>query len=215
MEGLIADLLRHPNLNLPKHPDPAAVVSSLSRFLRLWEKWNPKIQLTSEKDAGEVIRRHVFDSLQYARAVSPDLRTLDIGSGGGFPAIPLKILFPDLPLTLLESLRKKTGFLHASGSELGFHDFEVVNARAEEAAGDPALAESFHCVTYRAVGSTGQCLDWARPFLKPGGRVVVKKGLEEGEATIPATSPFVLDQAFPIFGHDGKESRLLVFRLQH
>nr|WP_249218429.1 16S rRNA (guanine(527)-N(7))-methyltransferase RsmG [Nitrospina sp. Nb-3] len=211
---MIVDLLRHPNLNLPELPDPTAVAQSLSRFLRLWGKWNPKIQLTSEKDATEVLRRHVFDSLQYARAMVPDGRTLDIGSGGGFPAIPLKILFPDLPLTLLESLRKKTGFLHAVGSELEFHDFQVVNARAEVAAGDPALAESFDCVTYRAVGSTAQCLEWARPFLKPGTRVVVKKGLEEGEAEIPANSPFDLNQSIPIFGHDGKESRLLVFHLQ-
>ncbi|MCF8719167.1 16S rRNA (guanine(527)-N(7))-methyltransferase RsmG [Nitrospina gracilis] len=214
MDALIADLLRHPNLQLPELADPAGVAQSLSRFLRLWEKWNPKIQLTSEKDAVEVLRQHVFDSLQYARAMTPSEKTLDIGSGGGFPAIPLKILFPGLPLTLLESQRKKTGFLHAVGAELRFQDFQVVNARAEEAAADPALAGSFDCVTYRAVGSTVQCLAWARPFLKPGGRVVVKKGLEEGEAEVPANDPFVLDRAIPIFGHDGKESRLLVFRLQ-
>ncbi|CAI2719724.1 16S rRNA (guanine(527)-N(7))-methyltransferase RsmG [Nitrospina watsonii] len=213
MESLIEDILRHPNLDFAgNEPDPAACIDPFLRFLSLWQKWNPKIQLTSERDAGNFFRQHVFDSLQYARFVQSGHKTLDIGSGGGFPAIPLKIIHPTLDLTLLESLRKKTGFLHAAGAELGFHNFRVLNQRAEDAAEDPALAGRFDRVTFRAVGSTSQCLDLAAPFLKPGGQGVVKKGLDEEQAGVSEDQPFELAETYPIYGYDGKESRLLAFR---
>lgn len=213
METLIHEILKHPRLDLPRIVDPADCIAPFLVYCRLWEKWNRKIKLTSEHDPADFFKKHVFDSLQYARRVREHHRVLDIGAGGGFPGIPLKIVYPGLPLVLLESQRKKTGFLHAVGAELGLKDFRVVNARAEDAAGEAALAEQFDRVVFRAYSSTAQCLHTARPFLHPEGLVVIKKSLEEGETEPPADSGYRRLDSIPIEGYDGKPSLLLAFGL--
>lgn len=214
LESLIREILQHPGLALSGAAEASACVEPFVAYCRLWQKWNRKIKLTSEHDPEEFFRKHVFDSLQYARLVSADQATLDIGAGGGFPGIPLKIVYPALPLVLLESQRKKTGFLHAVGAELGLKGIRVVNARAEEAALDPELAGRFDRVVFRAFGSTRDCLRIARPFLRSPGKVVVKKGVEEeGESHAPAGSGYQRVDRIPIQGHDGKTSLLLGFAL--
>jgi len=87
------------------------MIHHFQEFCSILEKWNDKINLTSEKTAPEILEKHVFDSLQYLRWLNPSQKTLDIGSGAGFPGLPIKIIYPDLDLTLLESQRKRCSFL--------------------------------------------------------------------------------------------------------
>ena len=95
MQGPILHILRDPRLGLDSELTRLKE-SQIQLYLDLLEKWNKKINLTAEKDPDQILKRHVFDSLQYSRALKSDARVMDIGSGAGFPGIPLKIIFPEL-----------------------------------------------------------------------------------------------------------------------
>ena len=109
MQGPILHILQDSRLGLDV--EASLVVSRIEQYLQLLLKWNQKINLTAEKDPAEILKKHVFDSLQYVRAIEPGFRMMDIGSGAGFPGILLKIIFPQLQLVLLESQRKRCSFL--------------------------------------------------------------------------------------------------------
>ena len=126
------EILDDPRLNLNADASCKHIESQLNSYLDLLVKWNQKINLTSEKTPLEILHRHIFDSLQYARFVSPNEHVIDIGSGAGFPGIPLKILYPHLNLSLVESQRKRCSFLEAVVSNLGLLDTRVINERAEK-----------------------------------------------------------------------------------
>ena len=212
MQNKILEILRHPNLDLDV-ADPESRMERFVRFCKLWQKWNEKINLTSEKDWKSFFEKHVFDSLQYARLVGAKHAVLDIGSGAGFPGIPLKILHGESPMVLAESQRKRAGFLNTVGTELKFSDYRVLNARVEDLAGNLDLKGRFDRVLFRAVGDSAQCLEWGSPFLQDQGLLIIKKPLNEKElAEIPPKFQLVLHQAIEILDFHGKPSQLLSFQ---
>ena len=170
-------------------------------------KWNQKINLTSEKSSQDILLRHIFDSLQYAPFISPQDEIVDIGSGAGFPGIPLKIIYPELVATLIESQRKRCSFLETVIFELGLKATTVINDRVEKISPE-GLVEA---VIFRGVSDIISCLELATPFLGEGGKVVLKKGLEErGELKQPIYG-FALEQEVVVAGYNNKKSSLLVF----
>lgn len=150
----------------------------LRQFCELVEAWNRRINLVSQQDAARLWERHLLPSIIPLRFVEipPESWILDVGSGGGFPAIPLKILRPDLQMLLVDSVRKKTLFLQKAISDLGLEKIAVANRRVEELANRAELRERFDLITARAVGAIELLLDWGEPFLKSGGFWLLWKG---------------------------------------
>jgi len=203
----IKEILEDPRLNISPTAPPEQMVSQFGSYLDLLVKWNQKINLTSEKSSQDILLRHIFDSLQYAPVISPKNAIVDIGSGGGFPGIPLKIIYPELVATLIESQRKRCSFLETVISQLGLTAIKVINDRAEKTSPERRV----EAVIFRGVSDIKSCLDLATPFLGEGGKVVLKKGLEErGELKQPIYS-FALEQEIVVTGYNNKKSSLLVF----
>ena len=199
--------LEDPRLSLKADSPSALIASQLASYLDLLVKWNGKINLTSEKTPSEILHRHIFDSLQYARVISPNDNIMDIGSGAGFPGVPLKIVYPSLALTLVESQRKRCSFLEAVVSRLNLQDTLVINERAEKISPVPVMS----VVILRAVSDIKSCLNLAVRFLEKGGKVVLKKGPEENMAADPPHGDFSLIEEVGVTGYSGKKSSLLVF----
>tara|TARA_Y100000590_G_scaffold234818_1_gene264419 strand:- start:216 stop:848 length:633 start_codon:yes stop_codon:yes gene_type:complete len=203
----IKEILEDPRLIISPTAPPEQMVSQFGSYLDLLVKWNQKINLTSEKSSQDILLRHIFDSLQYAAFISSQDEIVDIGSGAGFPGIPLKIIYPELVTTLIESQRKRCSFLETVISQLGLTAIKVINDRAEKTS-PKRLVEA---VILRGVSDIKSCLELATPFLGEGGKVVLKKGLEErGELKQPIYG-FALEQEIVVTGYNNKKSSLLVF----
>ena len=208
MQGPILHILQDPRLGLDI--EASLVVSRIEQYLQLLLKWNQKINLTAEKDPEEILKKHVFDSLQYVRAIEPGFRMMDIGSGAGFPGILLKIIFPQLQLVLLESQRKRCSFLETVVRDLEMEQVKVFNARAEDIPGNQA--GQFDVVVFRAVlGGVQECLNLSERFLPSGGRVVLKKNPGENLKQMVSNPRFLLQKEVSITSYHGVISSLLVF----
>ncbi|MSP79092.1 MAG: 16S rRNA (guanine(527)-N(7))-methyltransferase RsmG [Dehalococcoidia bacterium] len=155
---------------------------ALDRFQRyhaILNDWNQRINLTSVVAWDSVVRTHFIDSLTVVAAL-PQITThghalMDVGSGAGFPGVPLKIVFPTLQLTLLEATGKKARFLEALLQELELHDVQVLNGRAEGLARQPGLREAFDSVVARAVAPMSALVELTLPFARIGGLVIAQK----------------------------------------
>lgn len=206
----ILAILRDPQLELVIDVERSATL--IAQYLNELYKWNKKINLTSEKDERSILAKHIYDSLQYSRAVSRDGRILDIGSGAGFPGLPLKIIFPDCQIVLVESRRKRASFLSSAIRKLALTGIEVCNKRAEELWEADKFAGQFDYVLFRAVSAVKDCLILGGPFINAGGRIIIKK--EPGAAIgsiSEGSSPMRLSHTVPVSSHGGQKSELLVF----
>ncbi len=153
----------------------------LEQFLRYQQElldWNTHFNLTAITDPGGVQIKHFLDSLTLLAAYDkPQTRLLDIGSGAGFPGLPLKIVRPAWEITLLEATGKKVTFLRHVIETLRLDGITVVQGRAEELAHKAAYRVKFDLVTARAVASLATLLEYSAPFCRVGGRIIFfKKG---------------------------------------
>jgi 16S rRNA (guanine527-N7)-methyltransferase len=158
----------------------------LGQFLRYREElldWNTFINLTAITGPGEVMIKHFLDSLSLLMAFdAPEARLLDIGAGAGFPGLPLKIVRPQWQLLLLEATGKKVAFLQHLIETLHFTNVAAVHGRAEELAHKGDYRATFDVVTARAVASFPALLEYASPFCRVGGQIILpKKGDLAGE----------------------------------
>lgn len=140
--------------------------------------WNERINLTAITDLGAIQVRHFYDSLTVAQAGPlPDgAKLVDVGTGAGFPGLPLQIAFPQLEVTLLESTGKKIAFLEHIISTLGLANARTVQARAEEAGHLPEHRENYDLVTARAVARLPSLLEYMLPLARVEGRCIAMKG---------------------------------------
>ncbi len=150
-------------------------IGLFKKYLALLNEWNQKIDLTALKTDEEIIEKHFYDSLLVAEKNPFQSQSLvDIGSGAGFPGIPLKIAFPELSITLLEPTKKRCLFLEKVIKELKLSNIEVVNARAEDL--PEKYREKFDFAIARAVAPLNVLLELALPFVKVNGQFIAMKG---------------------------------------
>ena len=138
---------------------------------------NKVMNLTAITEFDEVMDKHFLDSVYLFRSIElkADYKLIDIGTGAGFPGIPLKIVFPELKITLLDSLNKWVGFLNDVIDELNLNDIEAIHGRAEDIARDKAYRASYDIAVSRAVANLSTLSEYCLPFVKIGGKFVSYK----------------------------------------
>lgn len=148
------------------------------RYFELLVEWNEKINLTAITEKDEVYLKHFYDSIApilQGLIENQPIRLLDIGAGAGFPSLPMKILFPKLDVTIIDSLNKRINFLHLLAEELGLSGVHFYHGRAEDFAQDKAFRAQFDIVTARAVARMQVLSELTIPYLKVGGRLLALK----------------------------------------
>lgn len=138
-------------------------------------EWNKKINLTAIKEEKDIIVKHFIDSILIEKEVIGD-KLIDIGSGAGFPGIPLKIFRNDLNVTLIDSVNKKVLFMNDSIEKLKLDNIVAIHCRAEEYAHNNKYRESFDVATSRAVANMSTLVEYMLPFVKLGGKCICMKG---------------------------------------
>jgi 16S rRNA (guanine527-N7)-methyltransferase len=207
----ILTVLNNDKLELESIQFSDEMIDRFQDFCSLLQKWNQKINLTSEKSALSIFEKHVFDSLQYLRWLDATHKTLDIGSGAGFPGIPIKIIHPDLNLTLIESQRKRCSFLREAIRSLKLNSADVAEGRVESFFDQETFSGRFDRVLFRGFSSLDTCLAVGLPFLKEGGQIILKKGPDE----IPDSTHEILPKARiveskTVEGLEGHNSMMMV-----
>ena len=151
-------------------------IEQFYRYYELLIEWNEKINLTAITEQSEVIEKHFIDSILPYKAFKENSSIIDIGSGAGFPGIPLKILRPDLNITLLDSLNKRINFLNIVINELKLDNIVAIHGRSEEMAKMPKYREVFDYGTARAVAKLNILAEYTVPFIKVNGNFIAYKG---------------------------------------
>lgn len=156
-----------------------AQLAQFDRYAELLVAWNQKMNLTGITDPSGIVIRHFLDSLSVLACapISTGASLIDVGTGAGFPGIPLKIARPDLRLTLLDSLNKRLTFLQTVMDALGL-SAQIVHMRAEDGGRNPAMRAQYDVVTARAVAALPVLAEYCIPFAKKGGLFVAMKGPE-------------------------------------
>jgi 16S rRNA (guanine527-N7)-methyltransferase len=192
---------------------PAGLLQQLEAYFRLLEAWNAKINLTAldlQRDPDKAVGRLLIEPLVAVRHMDAGAaRVIDIGSGGGSPAIPMKLARPDVSFTLVEAKTRKCAFLREAGRHLKV-DLDVETARYEAMLTRPEFHESFDAITMRAVRVDPKVLVSLQALLKPGGEFLLFRGPSSGDVQSAMTPLLVSRGVFTLV--DSMQSRLLVLR---
>lgn len=153
-------------------------LQQFTRYYELLIAWNEKMNLTAITEAHEVAIKHMVDSLTaYDKTLfHKGVSVIDVGTGAGFPGLPLKTFCPEIRLTLMDSLNKRVKFLQTVVDELGLTGVECVHARAEEGARNKKYREQFDIAVSRAVARLPILCEYCLPFVKKGGHFLALKG---------------------------------------
>jgi len=147
-------------------------------YLKFLQKKNQEMNLTAIQDDEEIVVKHFLDSLIALQAINlqPSDKLIDVGTGAGFPGIPLKILYPQIKLTLLDSLKKRIKFLQELSEVLALQEIEFLHGRAEDIGKNPIYREKFDYVVSRAVAELAILSEYCLPLVKVGGSFLALKG---------------------------------------
>lgn len=144
-------------------------------YAKLLVEWNEKMNLTAITEPDEIVIKHFVDSLAIVKYIPENASVIDVGTGAGFPSIPLLIARPDIKLTMMDALNKRLVFLETVINECGLNG-ELVHSRAEELGKNPNYRENFDIATARAVAPMNVLSEYCLPFVKVGGSFVALKG---------------------------------------
>lgn len=145
-------------------------------YMNLLIEWNKKINLTAITEPDEIILKHFVDSLTISKYISDGTKVVDVGTGAGFPGIPLKIVRQDVDITLLDSLQKRINFLEEVINELNLEKIKTVHSRVEDFGKNKEYREEFDIATSRAVANLSTLSEYLLPLVKVGGKVISMKG---------------------------------------
>lgn len=198
-----------------------AQIEQFETYYRELAIWNKQVNLTSITDLSDVVTKHFLDSLSVATSFSESSitsggRLLDVGSGAGFPGVPLKIAFPDLDVVLLEATGKKVAFLDHLVRVLALDGVAVLGGRAETIAHDSGHRECYDIVVSRAVAYMPVLTELSLPFCRVGGIFIAQKSLaSDDEVTASANAIETLGgrlERLSEVTYDGGEGRLVIVR---
>jgi 16S rRNA (guanine527-N7)-methyltransferase len=176
-------------LNIRLTPEQSA---KFDRYLQLLQEWSKRMNLVGNARSDVVRSRHFAESIALGAALRerevlrPDAYVIDIGTGGGFPGVPIKLVWPQIKLTLLEATAKKSAFLAALVDALTLDDVEIITARAEDAAHEASLRGKFDIVLARAVAPLPTLAELTLPFARIRGKVIALKGAGAHDEVIAA-----------------------------
>lgn len=185
-DTVTAEMINQLDSNLELNLDRRAK-ERLLLYINLLLQGLRKQRLTGERSAQGLIDKHLYDSLYPLKLINlkQDGKILDLGSGGGFPGLPLKICLPRLEMYLADANRRKTMFLQNTSGQLSLDKIYIINDRAENIGRDPEHREQYDYVTCRAVAETAVLAELSLPLLKTGGQAILYKG-PRGEAEAAA-----------------------------
>lgn len=170
--GLMREELSEFSIELSEHQ-----LLQFYQYFELLVEWNKVMNLTAITELEDVVTKHFVDSLSLVKAV-PDLsdeKILDMGTGAGFPGIPLKIVFPELKITLLDSLNKRINFLNEVIGQLQLGEIQAVHGRAEDYGRDKLYREQYDYCVSRAVANLSTLSEYCMPYVKIGGAFIPYK----------------------------------------
>jgi 16S rRNA (guanine527-N7)-methyltransferase len=155
--------------------------TQINQFLlykKLLLEWNEKINLTAIIDENEIILKHFVDCLSIGAVynIAPNTRIIDVGTGAGFPGVPIKIAYPEVNMTLLDSLNKRITFLDELSLQLGLENVNLVHARAEDGGQNKLYREKYDLCASRAVANLAVLAEYCLPFVAVTGHFVALKG---------------------------------------
>ena len=145
-------------------------------YMKLLLDWNEKINLTAITEPSEIIKKHFIDSLTINPYIEETSKVIDVGTGAGFPGIPIKIIKENSEIVLLDSLNKRIKFLEEVINQTKLSNIKTIHYRAEEAGKNKIYREKFDIATSRAVASLNVLLEYLLPLIKIGGRCICMKG---------------------------------------
>jgi len=198
----------------------------VQQFLDYYEiliEWNEVMNLTAITDFDEVMLKHFVDSLALGKAlpVKDGLRMIDVGTGAGFPGIPLKIAYPNLEVVLLDSLNKRVKFLNAVIEKLGLKGITAVHGRAEDFARQAEYRESFDVSVSRAVANMASLSEYCIPYTKVGGYFVpyksgnIEEEIKEGKKAVQILGGEIEDIIkFSLPGSDIERSLVVIKKVK-
>ncbi|MDK6372162.1 16S rRNA (guanine(527)-N(7))-methyltransferase RsmG [Aerococcus urinae] len=189
-------------------------------YYQLLVSWNEKINLTAITDRDEVYLKHFYDSLTLAFSLETDLtgkKLVDVGSGAGFPSIPLKIAFPQLQVSIVDSLNKRIKFIETVTEELGLAGVSAYHDRAEDFGQNKAFRGQFDLATARAVARLSVLSEYCLPLVKKGGLFVAMKAAKADKEIADAKKAiatlggkFSQDLALELPGQAGERHLLVI-----
>ena len=175
-EQILKEYLKEIKIELTKEQ-----IEQFYKYMELLLEWNEKINLTAITEPKEVILKHFVDSLTIVKYIENGTSLVDMGTGAGFPGIPLKILRPDIKITLVDSLNKRINFLNEVISNLKLKNIETIHSRAEEFGKNKKYRESFDIATSRAVANFSTLSEYLIPLVTKNGKVIYMKGSDVKE----------------------------------
>lgn len=182
----------------------------LAAYVGMLQGWNSRINLTALADNDSGLDRLIIEPLIVARYLPKAGSLIDIGSGGGSPALPLKILLPELSLRMVESKTRKGAFLRDAARQLGLRNVEVEVCRYEELLSRPELHETHNALTVRAVRLERKALRNLQAFVRPGGLLGLLRGDGVSDALRDVQPPLVWEATYPLV--ESLRSQLVVVR---
>lgn len=195
-------------------------MAQFDMYFHLLVEWNEKMNLTAITEEKEVYLKHFYDSLLVGlkMALNPQAAICDVGSGAGFPSIPLKILYPELSVTIVDSLKKRITFLQELTDQLGLTNVHLYHDRAETFGQNPAFREQFDYVTARAVARLNVLAELCLPLVKKDGYFLALKAaksdeeLQEAKPAISQLGGKFIEEKTMALPLSGDERHLLVIQ---
>ncbi len=173
--------------------------AKFSKLLSELKKWNDHTNLTAIRDDAGIEKKHFLDSLSVIPNIPKEAKTLvDVGTGAGFPGLPIAIECPELAVTLIETSEKKVLFLKHVVAELELHNVTIVNSRAEDAGKNPEFREKFDVAVARAVAGLPTLSEYLLPLVRVGGMMIAQKSINEEEISNSTNALKILGGAKPV-----------------